>query len=462
MNLPAEFTKALQEILGEEYSEYLDSFERKKVQGLRVNTLKISVEEFERIAPFHLTRVPWTSNGFFYEEGDQPSKHPYYYAGLYYLQEPSAMIPASQLPIVPGDKVLDLCAAPGGKATELGAKLEGQGLLVANDISNSRAKGLLKNLELFGIANGLVVSEEPKRLLRYFEEYFDKILIDAPCSGEGMFRKDPSMVKSWIEQGPMVYQAVQKDIVIQASKMLKPGGLLLYSTCTFSYEENEKVVKYLLEQVPEFQMFPPVFHEGFSKGRPDLIDGTESLKNCIRIWPHKIKGEGHFIALLKKSGEGRDTMIKKEKKQKTAKIPEEITAFFKDIYQGNLLESIKERGVDVRDERVYFLPEGLNSIKGLRFLRTGLYLGILKKGRFEPSQALAMSLSPNEYSNCIRLEREDNRVLKYLKGETIDIDDFKINTQGWYLVCIEKYPLGWAKIVQGGFRNKYYAGWRWQ
>ena len=197
MNLPQIFVEQMKEILGPELPEYLESYEKPKFTGLRVNTSKISVEEFERISPFKtLRRVPWTPNGYYYTEEDAPTKHPYYYAGLYYIQEPSAMTPASVLPVEPGERVLDLCAAPGGKATELAARLAGTGLLIANDISAKRAKALLKNIELFGVENSFIVTEYPKKLAEFFTGFFDKILIDAPCSGEGMFRKDPSMVKA--------------------------------------------------------------------------------------------------------------------------------------------------------------------------------------------------------------------------------------------------------------------------
>lgn len=230
MQLPSTFAGRMEKILGAEYDEFMKSYEQKRLYGLRVNNRKISTEQFLKIAPFHLTRIPWIENGFYYEGEDQPGKHPYYSAGLYYLQEPSAMTPANILPVKPGERVLDLCAAPGGKSTELGVKLKGQGLLVANDISASRAKALLKNIELFGIPNALITSEPPVNLMRYFGAYFDKILIDAPCSGEGMFRKDPSMVKSWEKNGPEFYAKIQREIILQAAAMLKPGGMMLYST----------------------------------------------------------------------------------------------------------------------------------------------------------------------------------------------------------------------------------------
>ena len=248
MNLPEEYMHRMKELLGEdEFLAYMKSFEEKNYRGLRVNTLKISPAEFEKISPFSLKKIPWTDNGYYYEDKEQPAKHPYYYAGLYYIQEPSAMTPAQLLPIEEGDRVLDVCAAPGGKSTELAAKLGGTGVLVSNDISNSRAKALLKNIELMGVKNAYVVSELPENLVSRFSQYFDKILIDAPCSGEGMFRKEPSMVKSWEEHGVDFFHKLQKGIIDSAVKLLKPGGKILYSTCTFSPEEDEGSIQYILE-----------------------------------------------------------------------------------------------------------------------------------------------------------------------------------------------------------------------
>ena len=234
MNLPETFVNKMKRLLGGDYENYEKCFDLPRHYGLRVNTAKISVEKFLEIAPWPLRPVPWIENGFYFDgELYQPARHPYYFAGLYYLQEPSAMTPADRLPVDPGDRVLDVCAAPGGKATELGARLNGTGILAANDLSSSRAKGLLKNLELFGIGNVLVLSEEPGKLVSRFPEYFDKILIDAPCSGEGMFRKDKKMIRAWEEHGPEYFSRIQKSIITQAAQMLAPGGMLLYSTCTF-------------------------------------------------------------------------------------------------------------------------------------------------------------------------------------------------------------------------------------
>lgn len=458
MNLPGAFEEKMKELLGEEFDEYIACYEEPRYYGLRVNTQKISVEEFQKICPFEIHPIPWISNGFYYD-GDKvsPSRHPYYFAGLYYLQEPSAMTPADRLPIEPGDRVLDVCAAPGGKATELGAKLAGHGMLAANDISNSRAKGLLKNIEVFGIGNVLVLSEEPGKLMDYFPEYFDKILIDAPCSGEGMFRKDKKMVRAWEEHGPEFFSNIQKSIVLQAAHMLREGGMMLYSTCTFDSRENEQIIEHLLEHCPEFRILPIKPYEGFCPGRPGLTkSGMKDIEKTVRIFPHKMKGEGHYLALLQK-GEKKEAAEETGKpKKKTRKLPEELETFF-----AHVSWKLDPSRLDIHGERIYYMPENLPAVKGIRFLRTGLLLGELKKNRFEPSQALAMALKKEDYDFCIDLKAGDERVTRYLKGETLDVEDLAGSKEkGWYLVCVDGYPLGFGKLAGGVLKNKYLPGWR--
>lgn len=459
MKLPDKFEKKMQALLGDEFPEYLSCYEEPRYYGLRVNTNKISVEDFKKICPFEITPIPWIENGFYYD-GDQvtPSRHPYYFAGLYYLQEPSAMTPANRLPVEPGDKVLDVCAAPGGKATELGAKLKGEGVLIANDISNSRAKGLLKNIEVFGIGNVLVLSEEPGKLEDYFTEYFDKILIDAPCSGEGMFRKDKKMVKAWEEHGPEFFANIQKSIITQAARMLKPGGMMLYSTCTFDGRENEGTIEYLLKEYPEFEILDIKGYEGFEKGMPELTTSkSEEFAKTVRIFPHKMKGEGHYLALLRKGKplSATDKKLLSGKKSKK-KLPEDLEVFLEDTTW-----KLDAARLDIHGERVYYMPEDLPDVRGIRFLRTGLLLGELKKNRFEPSQALAMCLKKDEYNKVLDFPVSDERVKRYLKGETLDVEDMtSLKEKGWYLVCVDGYPLGFGKLSGQALKNKYLPGWR--
>ena len=460
--LPDAFVERMKEMLGGEFEDYQASFDKPSFTGLRVNNRKLSTEQFEQISPFPLSRVPWTENGFYYDGADQPAKHPYYYAGLYYIQEPSAMTPAAVLPVEPGDKVLDLCAAPGGKSTELAAKLNGKGVLVSNDISASRTKALLKNLELFGSDNCVILNEVPDHLLPAFYEYFDKILIDAPCSGEGMFRKDAAIRKAWEKQGPDFYAKIQRSILDAAVALLKPGGMMLYSTCTFSSMENEDTISYALAKYPELSLLPVLKDYGFADGRVDLVskeialseERKETIRNTARLWPFRIQGEGHFVALLKKAGE-RDTStyVKKENKVDFDRLPQEIREFL-----GRTGCSFEGYQPKLHGERLYLVPEEVPNLKGLRIVRSGLFAGSYLKNRFEPSQAFAMTLSKEKWDNCLNLSASDPKVTKYLKGETLDLDE--ILEPGWVLVLVDGYPLGWGKYAKGRLKNKYLAGWR--
>ncbi len=444
MELPKDFLDSMRALLGVEYEQYLNSLQQKSLHGIRINTNKIAAEEFVRQAPFPICPVPWVKNGFYVEEDIPVTKHPYYYAGLYYVQEPSAMLPASRLPIEPGDKVLDLCAAPGGKATELGSRLGQTGLLMANDISNSRAKGLLKNLELFGIGNILVTSEAPEKLQKYYAGYFDKILIDAPCSGEGMFRRDASMLKTYREHGPAYYAPIQKQIMAAAACLLKPTGTILFSTCTFSKLENEGTIEWFLHTYPEFALQPMESCEGFSGER------------MLRIFPHRVEGEGHFAALLARSeaDNGKKELPAKPACGKEPKAWRE----FADAY---LERDFSHFNIVQMEERLYALPADAEIKKGVRYLRTGLFLGTIKKERFEPSQALAMNLRMTECRQSLSLQAADERVIRYLKGETVELSrEEACGKKGWRLVCVDGYPLGWAKCVDQSLRNKYYVGWR--
>lgn len=459
MELPVKFCNEMKRILGAEYEDYLASMEETRKYGLRVNTAKISVEEFERIAPFPMTKIPYVENGFYYDSEVQPAKHPYYFAGLYYLQDPSAMTPASRLPVEEGDVVLDLCAAPGGKATELAAKLHGTGLLIANDISSKRAKALLKNIELFGVENSFIVTEYPQKLQEYFTGFFDKILIDAPCSGEGMFRKEPSMVKAWEQNGPEFYAKLQEEILAQALPMLKPGGYLLYSTCTFSPLEDEGTVAKILAMDSNMELVPMKGYEGFAEGRPELIDSKdESIRQCIRIFPHRLDGEGHFLALFHKkddAGEG----VRSYQETRSGLKGEEKRLF--EEFARNLNRDFEQARLESKNGMLYYMPSSLPKMRGLRFLRSGLFLGEVKKNRFEPSQSLAMALSGKEYKNCLNLPVEDDRVTRYLKGETLMLTEEEAQApDGWQLICVDGYPLGWGKKNRTSVKNKYHSGWR--
>lgn len=470
-DLPQSFLESMQDILKEDFEVFLSCFQRERQYGLRINTLKINdLEEFERIAPFHLKKIPWIPNGYFYEEQDAPARHPFYRAGLYYLQEPSAMTPASRLPVFPGERVLDLCAAPGGKATQLGAALKGEGLLLANEISRSRAKALLRNLELFGIKNSFVTSEAPHKLAERYPEYFHKIMVDAPCSGEGMFRKNPAVIDAWQEKGPEYFSKIQRDIVVHAADMLMPGGMMFYSTCTFSPLENEKTITHLLSVRPEMEVVPMEEYEGFSEGLLSYRGEAfhESCRLCRRIWPHRMHGEGHFMALLHKKEETSQTPVSKKQPAQDrwwekvfGRNKEETKAL--EAFFSHCQMPVAPQRVEVRKENLYYMPDVEVKGKGLYFLRNGLFMGELKKKRFEPSQPLALALSGKEFDQVLDFSPEDGRLEHYFRGETLDVADLvreDPKRKGWQLVTVNGYPLGFGKLSSGLLKNKYPAGWR--
>ena len=411
INLPEEYEKEMRSLLGAEFEEYKKIYEQPVRQGLRFNPYKLTKPVWEEIMPFEKEEIPWVENGYYIHGGEgNPARHPYY---------------------------------------------------LANDLSNSRAKALLKNLELTGAPNFYVTSEEPAKLVKSFPEFFDKILIDAPCSGEGMFHKEPKMAEYWLEKSPDYYAEIQKELIVQGAQMLKPGGKMLYSTCTFSKKENEETIAYLLEQCEDMEVLAPLGYGGFSEGFP--LEGKSEemcsqLKKCVRIFPHKMAGEGHFLALLQKKGNGeksvpRKTVAAKKDEKPDACVEEFLKLMSFDFSEGKLK---KEK------DKVYFLP-GDGNMPKLRYLRTGLYLGEIRKNRFEPSQALAMALSPKTFASCVLLSSKDIRTVKYLKGETIDVADLKpAKEKGWQLVCVDGFSLGFGKLDRGILKNKYYPGWRMQ
>lgn len=451
-------------LLGDEYEDWLASYEKPPVSGLRLNNLKVDNEHFVTLTGWAVRRVPWTDNRYYLEAGEHPAKDPLHHAGLYYLQEPSAMTPAVLLPVRPGSRVLDLCAAPGGKSTELGARLQGKGLLISNDVSSSRAAALLKNLERFGIANSCVTAEEPERLAAVFGEFFDSILVDAPCSGEGMFRRDPSLVSAWMERGPEYYAPLQRRILAGAAAMLRPGGFLLYSTCTFSVCENEDNVRWLLQKFPDLTLVPLPLETV-----PGAVRGAYDLP-VLRLFPHRLEGEGHFIALFQKKDRQTGAEEAYAGGSGVPDIPAQIiceTGKFLQDSDFSAWERCLEKPFDhsrlmIKDERLYYLPDDFSTGWKLRYLRTGLLLGSCKNKRFEPSQAVAMALTVKGFSNVLCLRQEDERVLRYLKGESIALEDGEVLSNGWILVCLEEFPLGWVKYAGGLLKNKYYPGWRWQ
>lgn len=443
----------MQKLLGEDYPAFLQSYDKERAQALRVNTGKIAVEEFERLSPFSLRTVPWVPEGFYYGGEDRPGKHAYHEAGLYYMQEPSAMAVAVLAEACPGERVLDLCAAPGGKTTQLAAAMRGQGLLVSNEIHPARAKILAQNVERMGIPHAVVTNEKPADLTDRFYEFFDRIVVDAPCSGEGMFRKEEQALIQWSPENVKMCAERQQEILEAAAPMLRPGGVLVYSTCTFAPEENEGTISIFLKEHPEFSVKQAAAYEGFAKGRPEWAGENASTETAetFRLWPHCLEGEGHYAAVLQKAG------MTEEGREPYAKLPPVDKAAWK-LYEEFAKENLKEKpeGIPIMfGDQLYLLPEAVN-LKGLKVLRPGLHLGTVKKNRFEPSHALALALRKEEVCRTCNLEAAGPEAAAYLRGEALNTEGEK----GWTLVLADGYSLGWGKQTGGTLKNHYPKGLR--
>lgn len=426
--LPEAFLDRMRAMLGQDFQAFADSYHQGRTYGLRVNTLKISVVDFLRLAPFELEPIPWCSEGFYYLPQDEPGKHPYHDAGLYYIQEPSAMAVVPLLDPQPGELVLDLAAAPGGKATQIAALMQGCGLLIANEIDFARAKILSQNIERLAISNCIVSSARPDFLAAKFGAIFDRVLLDAPCSGEGMFRKEPETIAEWSIEQVFGCAARQRAILDSAADLVKPGGRLVYSTCTFSTEENEEVIDSFLAKHPEF-----------------------SLEKTVRLWPHQVRGEGHFAAVLTKAG-GR---VPEPPRGKPTYPSQDELLLLQQWWDEHCFLPLPSPIVKFGD-RLYHLPGDCPDLSGLRALRIGLELGSLRTNRFEPAHALALSLSPDAVHNSLSLAADSAAVWTYLRGETLTYS----GRNGWCLVTVDGYSLGWGKVAGTILKNHYPKGLR--
>lgn len=492
MELPEDFKKRMEKLLGNEYESFILSYKNKKQYGLRVNTLKLSVQDTVRL-PFKLESVPWAYEGFYYNEEDHPGKHLLHEAGVYYIQEPSAMSVVSLLEPEKGDFICDLCAAPGGKSTHIAGRLGGMGLLVSNEISKTRAKILSQNIERLGIHNAIVCNEPPERLAVHFPGFFDKILVDAPCSGEGMFRKDNKAIEEWSPGNTIMCANRQKAIMECADKMLKPGGEIVYSTCTFAPCEDEDILIWFLREHKEYkiqdwkssEMAGYIKEKGYKSnipvsGRTDFISESlgnitqeekEAAEGALRLWPHKVKGEGHFAFKLKKEktgNTGNSIYIDKNNSQKNKKstnkssqhISKKDIAALKEFLEEILLIDMDKfnnysKYLEIWNNMVYLVPDGINNINSIKILRPGLNIAICKKNRFEPAHALAKAIKPEFARQCA--ECNNDQALKYIHGETITC---KEEFHGWILVVYNGFPLGWGKAQKGIVKNHYPKGLR--
>ena len=451
MNLPQDFCLKMQNLLKDEYDDFIKGYDNENYFSLRINTLKADSDDEKIKKLFCEEKVRWAENGYYYSGRQRPGKHPYHHAGAYYIQEASAMAPVARAEIQKGDRVLDLCAAPGGKSTGAAAYLEGTGLLVSNEIVPGRAKILSGNIERMGVKNAVVTNESPGDLERYFPHFFDKIIVDAPCSGEGMFRKDKAAADQWSREQVNVCANRQSLILESAEKMLAPGGKIIYSTCTFSPEENEQQIENFLKKHPEFTVIKPKIYGYFTPGRPDWADGNPQLENTMRLFPHKLKGEGHYVAVLQKQG-GEAGKIKYAKPIKDKKILEVWQKFAKETLINTQFDNFYLFG-----DTLYSLPDNTPDFSKIKVLRAGLQLGEIKKGRFEPSHSLAMALKPEQVKNFENLPRDSQNCLNYLLGQEIPTDN---PARGYRLICVDGFSVGWGKCDGTVIKNHYPKGLR--
>ena len=455
-SLPIDFVRHMEELLGAEFDAFIGAMGEPAHAGIRANRLKITPAELLRLIGKDLEAVPWCADGFYLPNGLRAGKSPLYHAGLYYIQEPSAMSAAQALGVRPGERVLDLCAAPGGKSTQIAGMLEGEGLLVCNDVSRSRLKALVKNLDLAGVRNAVVTCEDPRKLARVFPAFFDKVLIDAPCSGEGMFRKDRDVLKAYSAQKAGLFANTSRELLENTALMLTPGGRILFSTCTFNKTENEDAVDGFLESNRDFRPMDIRIEggEGFAGGY------GERGSSYKRLFPYRIRGEGHFLALIERAAEsGLDA---------AAALPGTSASFKRatrgqrDTFRGFAEVALKAGWLEDAElyamgDTLYVLPQGIPNLDGIRLVKTGLRLGDARQTRFEPSQALAMALTRHEAQRVVDLPHTSAEVVKYLKGETLELP---LGCQdGWTLVCTEGHPLGWGKALGGILKNKYNRNW---
>ena len=477
MNLPIEFEKKMKAFLGDEWDDFLYSYDNNRFQALRFNTLKVqSPEERMRILKTLKIssdkKVSWANEAYYFDENVRPGKHPYHEMGLYYIQEPSAMSAAALLAPKPGMRVLDLCAAPGGKSTQLATYLGDSGLLVSNEINTQRSRILSQNIERMGIKNAIVTNEDSFVLASHFPGFFNAIQVDAPCSGEGMFRKLPEAIEQWSMENVAICAARQKEILDNAAVMLKPGGTIVYSTCTFSKEENENVIEYFLERHPDF-----------------------TLEEMERFWPHKVDGEGHFVAKLVRRGsvnelgadydvcedscnKVEDTGLKADRKTKKNKNSKNrknetkpaltkenmklLTEFLDETISEDMAAWIKNSRLVMFGEQLYRLPDMEVDIKGLKVQRAGLHIGEFKKQRFEPSHSLALALKLSEAKNVVKLTWDDPQTTGFFNGQSVMLSDEQTAEwkKGWALVCVDGYPAGWGKVNGAQVKNHYPKGLR--
>ncbi len=445
--LPVEFQERMRKLLGDEYQKFIESYDEKPVRAFRVNTDKISLEDFEKINPFSTERIPYVENGFYFDY-DGIGNHPYHHAGMIYIQEPAAMVPVESIDIQPDWKILDLCAAPGGKSSQIKNKLGEDGVLVSNEIVPSRCKILTGNIERMGFRNVVTTCMHPQKLQKVFPKTFDMIMVDAPCSGEGMFRKEEVAIDEWTPENVKMCAERQEEILDCAVKMLKDGGYIVYSTCTFSLEENEMTVDTFLQHHPDFELIPTT-----QRVTENTVDGInfegcncKNLDFTRRCYPHKTKGEGQFVAVLHNTLEDYTSNVSSINIEK---IDKAVTDFLDDT----LSTYDKNNVIMYKGNPVYFTPR-FPVAKGTAF-SCGVTIGEIRKNYIQPHHQFFMAMG-TDFKRKIELSAGSDEIKKYLHGEELETDC----KNGWAVVMVDGCTVGGVKVSNGRAKNHYPKGLR--
>lgn len=447
-DLPIEYKKRMKTLLGDEYESYEKALLEPPVRAFRVNTDKISLDEFEKINVFSSKKIPYVENGF-YLNYDKIGNHPYHHAGMIYVQEPAAMAPAECIDINPDWKILDMCAAPGGKSTQLKNKLGENGLLVSNEIIPSRCKILTGNIERLGLNNVVTTCMDTGRLAKTFPKTFDMIMVDAPCSGEGMFRKEEIAIDEWSLDNVKKCAERQAEILENAAAALKNGGYIVYATCTFSLEENEMTIDSFLQRHPDFEIVKVKSSVSENSADGIFFEGCkcENISFARRFYPHKNKGEGQFAAVLHNTNEPSD--YRNIPVKSSTKIDKTVTDFLDDV----LTEYKKENVLIYNGNPVYFTPD-FEVSKGTAF-SCGITIGEIRKNYIQPHHQFFMAMG-KYFKRKIELSPDSEEIKKYLHGEEISADC----NNGWAVVTVNGCSVGGAKIVNGRAKNHYPKGLR--
>ena len=435
------FQEQMQDLLKDEYDDFMQALEKPPVKGFYLNPTKNNGLKYlkqQYIQPHVVVK-----DGYYFDYESYPlGKSPFFSCGLYYIQEPSAMLVSHFLDIQPDDYILDMCGAPGGKTCAVASRLSSQGLMITNDIVLLRAKILSENVERFGLKNTIVTNCDPLQMTQGLAGFFDKIILDAPCSGEGMFRKSDAAIDTWSMEKVHECAYIQRQLIDAAMTLLKPGGQLIYSTCTYNTIENEQQIQYLLKHY-DCSLIPLDKSHG-------MLPGVH-MPEAVRLYPHHYQGEGHFIALIQKHGEAKPVKIKALKPMISKQNQQLVDDFFKQYLSIKTPPYLYDN-----NNHIYAIMPQFPELKGLRVLRNGLYLGECKKNRFEPSLALARTLHKEDVKQSYTYHEFDKEILDYLHGESIPGSD----QSGYGVLFVEDYPLSFYKESNHQAKNLYPKGLR--